>query len=137
LEDAVSMPGNVENPLQYFRRSDVFVLSSYVEGLPNVLVEAMLCGCTPVSTNCPTGPREVLEDGKYGYLVPMRNPTALANAIVHALDQPIPARMLARAIESFQEESVIQRHLALLGLPAFAFGELHADPAQSTMALAA
>ncbi len=65
LENSVFLLGNVNNPLKYFLRADVFVLASSVEGLPNVLVEAMLCGCTPVSTNCPTGPKEVLQDGKY------------------------------------------------------------------------
>ncbi|RLT20789.1 MAG: glycosyltransferase, partial [Planctomycetota bacterium] len=65
LSDVVSLLGYVENPLKYFKRADVFVLSSHVEGLPNVLIEAMMCGCTPVSTDCPTGPREVLQGGKY------------------------------------------------------------------------
>ncbi|MCJ7773912.1 MAG: glycosyltransferase, partial [Desulfobacterales bacterium] len=71
LSEFVQLLGYVENPLKYFARANVFVLSSLVEGLPNVLVEAMMCGCTPVATDCPTGPREVLQDGKYGYLVPM------------------------------------------------------------------
>lgn len=118
LTDCVKLPGNVSNPLAYFSRSDVFVLSSYVEGLPNVLVEAMLCGCTPVSTNCPTGPREVLQDGKYGHLVPMRDPSALAAAIVRALDAPISNDELAGAISNFREEAVIRRHLELLGIDA-------------------
>jgi glycosyltransferase involved in cell wall biosynthesis len=121
LEDAVRMPGNVANPLQYFSRADVFVLSSYVEGLPNVLVEAMLCGCTPVSTNCPTGPREVLQDGKFGYLVPVRDPGALARGIVAAVQNPIPTAALAEAVEPFREEPVIRTHLRLLGLPMDAF----------------
>jgi len=71
LADIVLLQGYVENPLKFFVNADVFVLSSHVEGLPNVLVEAMMCGCTPVSTDCPTGPREVLQNGKYGYLVPV------------------------------------------------------------------
>jgi glycosyltransferase involved in cell wall biosynthesis len=116
LNDSVDLPGNVTNPLKYFSRSAVFVLSSYAEGLPNVLVEAMMCGCTPVSTDCPTGPREVLQDGKYGYLVPMRDPGAMAAAIEQALDNPIPKALLAEAVEPFEENRVIDRHFEVLGL---------------------
>ena len=59
LANSIQLLGYVENPLKFFACADVFVLSSLVEGLPNVLVEAMMCGCTPVSTNCPTGPRSL------------------------------------------------------------------------------
>lgn len=116
LSGVVSLLGYVENPLKYFARADIFVLSSHVEGLPNVLVEAMMCGCTPVATDCPTGPREVLQDGKYGYLVPMRNPVALASGIEQALDHPIPGGRLAEAVRPFEEGAVIERHFAVLGL---------------------
>lgn len=117
LDDTVRLLGYVENPLKYFARADVFVLSSHVEGLPNVLVEAMMCGCTPVSTDCPTGPREVLQDGKYGYLVPMRDPVAMAAGIEKALDHPIPKQRLAEAVRPFEEGSVLKRHFEVLGLP--------------------
>ena len=117
LDDTVRLLGYVENPLKYFARADVFVLSSHVEGLPNVLVEAMMCGCTPVSTDCPTGPREVLQDGKFGYLVPMRDPVALAAGIERALDHPIPKQRLAEAVRPFEEGSVLKRHFEVLGLP--------------------
>ena len=116
LKDFVSLLGYVENPLKYFARADVFVLSSHVEGLPNVLVEAMMCGCTPVSTDCPTGPREVLHDGKYGYLVPMRDPVAMAIGIEKALDHPIPKGLLADAVRPFEEGAVLARHFNVLGL---------------------
>lgn len=116
LTDVVRLQGYVENPLKFFSQADVFVLSSHVEGLPNVLVEAMMCGCTPVSTDCPTGPREVLQDGKYGYLVPMRDPVAMASAIGQALDKPIPKNILDEAIRPFEEETVIERHFEVLGL---------------------
>lgn len=118
LTDVISLHGYVENPLKFFSRADVFVLSSHVEGLPNVLVEAMMCGCTPVSTDCPTGPREVLQDGKYGYLVPMRDPVAMAAAIEQALDNPIPRNLLAEAVRPFDEDAVIARHFEILGLKA-------------------
>lgn len=117
LRESVELVGYVENPLKYFSHSDVFVLSSLVEGLPNVLVEAMMCGCTPVATDCPTGPREVLQDGKFGYLVPVRDPAAMAAAIERALDEPIPKTLLAEAVTPFEERRIIDQHFQLLGLP--------------------
>ena len=116
LSEVVSMPGNIDNPLRYFRLADVFVLSSYAEGMPNVLVEAMMCGCTPVATDCPTGPRELLESGKYGYLVPMGEPEAMARAIVDALDKPVPMSLLDEATGPFTEEAVLDKHFNVLGL---------------------
>lgn len=116
IAGAVKFAGFVENPLKVFARAPVFVLSSHVEGLPNVLVEAMMCGCTPVATNCPTGPREVLRDGEFGYLVPVRDPTALAAGILQALDRPIPKAALREAVRPFEEATVLDRHFALLGL---------------------
>lgn len=116
LKEVVCLLGYVANPLKFFSRADVFVLSSHVEGLPNVLVEAMMCGCTPVSTDCPTGPREVLENGKYGYLVPMRDPTAMAAGIEQALDSPISKDLLAKAVTPFEEGAVIKRHFEVLGM---------------------
>lgn len=116
LSASVQLAGYVENPLKYFRRADVFVLSSRVEGLPNVLVEAMMCGCTPVSTDCPTGPRELLRDGRYGYLVPVGDPQAMAAAVEQALAHPIPPERLAEAVAPFEENAVIDRHFEVLGL---------------------
>lgn len=116
LSDSVQLCGYVENPLKYFTHAAVFVLSSLVEGMPNVLVEAMMCGCTPVATNCPTGPNELLQDGKYGYLVPVGDSEAMADAIERALDKPIPPETLAQAVVPFEENTVIDRHFAVLGL---------------------
>jgi glycosyltransferase involved in cell wall biosynthesis len=116
LEHAVQLQGYVENPLKFFAQADIFALSSHVEGLPNVLVEAMMCGCTPVATDCPTGPREVLEDGRYGYLVKPRDPRSIADGIIKALDCRIPKEHLAAAIRPFEEDAVIARHFDLLGL---------------------
>jgi glycosyltransferase involved in cell wall biosynthesis len=84
----VSLPGFVDNPYQYMRHAAVFVLSSTFEGFGNVLVEAMACGTPVVSTDCPGGPREILAGGKWGRLVPMRNPEALSDAIAQALAGP-------------------------------------------------
>lgn len=116
LGDRVRLPGHTLNPLRYFARADVFALSSRVEGMPNVLVEAMMCGCTVVATDCPTGPRELLQEGRYGYLVRPRDPAAIADGIVAALDRPIPAELTAEAIRPFHQKAVIDRHFAILGI---------------------
>lgn len=119
LQQSIRMPGYVQNPLKYFRNADVFVLSSRLEGLPNVLIEAMLCGCTSVATDCPTGPREVLADGKYGYLVPVDDCAAMAAAIAKAVDSPIAPELLSEAVKPFAEDPVIDRHFKILGLNDF------------------
>lgn len=116
LGGSVQLVGYVANPLKYFSRARVFVLSSLVEGLPNVLVEAMMCGCTPVSTNCPTGPDEVLEGGRFGHLVPVHDSEAMADAIGKALDSPTPKAMLDLAVQPFEETTVINRHFEVLGI---------------------
>jgi glycosyltransferase involved in cell wall biosynthesis len=103
--------------LKYFARSDIFILSSYAEGLPNVLVEAMMCGCTPVATDCRTGPSEVIDNNRFGYLVPVGDHVAMAKAIEAAIEKPIPKEMLAEAIRSFTPDAVIARHFSILGLP--------------------
>lgn len=116
LQDSVRLLGYVENPLKYFARARVFVLSSLVEGMPNVLVEAMMCGCTPVAADCPTGPRELLDGGRIGYLVAPQSPSALAAGIMGALQKPAGTADLLRAVMPFEETAVIARHFELLGL---------------------
>jgi glycosyltransferase involved in cell wall biosynthesis len=118
LADRVRLPGHASNPLKYFARANVFVLSSLVEGMPTVLIEAMMSGCTPVATDCPTGPREVLHGGKYGYLVPVKNPVALADGIERALDSPIAKTLLEEAVRPFEQDTVLARHFETLGIAA-------------------
>ncbi|MDN5335086.1 MAG: hypothetical protein PWR02_112 [Synergistales bacterium] len=89
LEEDVALPGFVDNPCRYMKRAAVFVLSSRWEALPTVLIEAMACGCPVVSTDCPSGPAEILEKGKWGRLVPVQAPEALAEAILETLRRPI------------------------------------------------
>ena len=106
----------MQNPLKYFANADLFILSSLVEGMPNVLVEAMMCGCTPVATDCPTGPRELLKDGVFGYLVPVQDAPAMANGIEKALVKPISKERLESAISPFKENAVLAQHFSLLGI---------------------
>ena len=115
LGGSAKLIGFRENPHKYFARADVFVLSSYVEGLPNVLVEAIESGCTPVATDCPTGPAEVLQDGKLGSLVPVQDPSAMAAAIVMALDNPMSREAREQVTAPFRENAVIEQHRQVLG----------------------
>jgi glycosyltransferase involved in cell wall biosynthesis len=98
LSGKVDLAGFRQNPFPYLIKANVFVLSSRWEGSPNALIQAMACGCTPVSTDCRSGPREILNDGSLGYLVPVDDPEALAEAMIFAADHPVPReRILERA----------------------------------------
>jgi len=116
INEHVKLKGSVENPLKYFSRSDVFALSSHVEGMPNVLIEAMMAGCTPVSTCCDTGPREILSSGKYGYLVPVNNPEALSIGLLKAINNPISKKILNEVVVAFKEKNVINEHFKQLNI---------------------
>lgn len=116
LVDTVELIGFQPNPYKFFSKSKLFVLSSYSEGMPNVLVEAMACGCAVVSTDCPTGPREVLRDGQIGELVPVRSPGALADAILRTLNSVPDIAALREAVAPFTEDQVILTHEKILKL---------------------
>lgn len=90
LDAYVRLPGWHDEPGTWMRHSDVFVLSSRLEGLPLTLIEAMAHGCRLVATDCRSGPREILEDGRWGRLVPVGEPAALANALCQALQDDVP-----------------------------------------------
>jgi len=114
LEDKVSLVGYVKNPFAYFVRADVFVLSSYEEGLSRVLIEAMACGATPVSTDCVAGPSEILENGKYGYLVPVGDAKLMAEGIKLALEKPMAFHLLKERASYFSVERSIDQYVALI-----------------------
>ncbi len=88
IESDISMPGYTSNPYAFLSKASLFVLSSIHEGLPTVLIEAMACGCPVVSTDCPSGPMEILDGGKWGGLVPMQNVDELAESIDQSLAMP-------------------------------------------------
>lgn len=107
IADRVDLPGFQRNPFAWMARARVFVLSSVVEGAPNVLVQAMACGTTVVSTDCPGGAREILGDGAWGALTPVGDHMALAAAISDAMDHPMsPAKLIGRASDFSAESSI-------------------------------
>ena len=117
LQEKVSLPGWVSNPYAFMNRAAMFVLSSRNEGLPTVLIEALACGCPCVSTNCPSGPAEILDDGCFGPLVPVGDDSALAAAMERVLDSP-PGKeaLLARAQEFSFDASLDQYERLILDL---------------------
>jgi glycosyltransferase involved in cell wall biosynthesis len=110
----ISLFGNANNPFPYMAKADVFVLSSAWEGFPNVLVEALACGDTVVSTNCHSGPSEILQDGKYGRLVPVGDASALAEAIEKSFDDPFPTSQSITRARDFSVEKAVQMYLEVL-----------------------
>lgn len=115
LEDYVAMPGYVSNPYAYMSKADIFVLCSLYEGLPNALIEAMACGCHLVSTDCESGPAEILDFGKYGYLIPVGDSLALAQAVeetIHGKTKQIEKSWL----EQFSVDHVTDKYLEVLGI---------------------
>lgn len=114
LEDVVDLPGFVDNPYAMMNESDAFALSSKWEGFGNVVVEALGCGCPVVSTDCPSGPSEILADGEYGPLVPVGNHEALAGAIESVLSDPLPPDRLKRRADDFSVGVASQRYLDVL-----------------------
>lgn len=110
----VYMPGFADNPFAYMARCAVFVLSSRWEGFGNVLVEAMACGAQVVSTDCPSGPAEILENGRYGRLVPVGDPYVLAAAIETALDNPIPVEQVHARAFTFSIPAAVEKYFQLL-----------------------
>lgn len=113
LEHRVSMPGYVPNPGAYMRRADLFVLSSRYEGLPGVLVQALACGVPVVSTDCLTGPREILDGGRWGRLVPTGDEAALAAAMSAALDDADHPDTTA-CVQAYREDVAAERYLDVL-----------------------
>jgi glycosyltransferase involved in cell wall biosynthesis len=109
----VALPGFRPNALAYMRAAAVFVLSSAWEGLPTVLIEALAAGTLVVSTDCPSGPREILQDGRLGALVPVGDAGALAKAIVHALDKP-SATVPLDALTPFTMDAAVDHYLHLV-----------------------
>jgi glycosyltransferase involved in cell wall biosynthesis len=114
LEDAVALPGFVYNPFAWMSRAALFVLSSAWEGSPGVLVEAMACGCPIVSTDCPSGPAEILAGGSYGRLVPVGDDEALADAILEALEVPVDRGELRSRAREFAVDRAVDRYLDVL-----------------------
>lgn len=113
VDTDVVMPGFIDNPFAVMRQANLFVLSSAWEGLPNVLIQAMACGTPVVSTDCPSGPNEILEGGKWGRLVPVGDVLALAKAITASLDEIEHPNVALRAAD-FSVDQAVNKYLQVM-----------------------
>jgi glycosyltransferase involved in cell wall biosynthesis len=112
----VALPGFVANPYAYMANASVFVLSSLFEGLPTVLIEAMAAGAPVVSTDCESGPSEILARGQYGRLVPVGSSGEMAEAILATLDAPTNSKVLQQRATEFSLEKAVHKYRQVLGV---------------------
>jgi glycosyltransferase involved in cell wall biosynthesis len=116
-DEHVLLPGFVNNPFSYMARCSMFVLSSKYEGLPGVLIEAMACGAPVISTDCCSGPHEILEGGRWGRLVPVNDAEALTTAMAEVFDTPheqLPDVRLRAS--NFESERAVDAYLKVMRL---------------------
>jgi glycosyltransferase involved in cell wall biosynthesis len=112
LTDHVALPG-FQNAMAYMARSALFVLSSAWEGLPTVLIEALAAGTKVVSTDCPSGPREILQEGRLGALVPVGDAPALARAMEDALERPGDS-VSPEALKPYTMDAAVDHYLSVI-----------------------
>jgi len=114
LVEKISFPGFVRDTYPMYRSADLFVLSSLWEGFGNVIVEALECGVPVVSTRCPGGPAEILENGRYGRLVPVGDHVALAEAIVKSLEEEHNHADLKLRARDFSVKKISDQYLSCM-----------------------
>ncbi|WP_146197917.1 glycosyltransferase [Caulobacter endophyticus] len=110
----VALPGFCTNPFAAMSRAAMLVLSSRWEGFPNVLVEAMSCGAAVAATDCPSGPQEILDGGRYGPLVKVGDASGLAMAMSAVLDNPDAGPIAAERAKVFSVERAAASYLEIL-----------------------
>ncbi|HBE16099.1 MAG TPA: glycosyl transferase [Cyanobacteria bacterium UBA11149] len=115
IEEDIAWMGFVDNPFAYMQRAKLFVLSSVWEGLPTVLIEALAVGVSVVSTNCESGPQEILAGGKYGKLVSVGDSEGMAGAILRVLSGE-SKRVDSGWLKQFTLENSVQKYLEILGV---------------------
>jgi glycosyltransferase involved in cell wall biosynthesis len=117
IGDEVALPGFVDSPYAYMAHADLFAFTSRWEGLGFVLIEALAVGTPLVSTDCPSGPKEILQQGRYGELVPPGDVAALAQAMARTLTHPLPPDILRQAALPYTVSAATDAYLKAMGLP--------------------
>ena len=116
LMDVCHLTGQQNNPLPWIKSADALILSSDYEGFGNVIVEAMACGTQVIATDCPFGPAEILDNGRYGQLVPVDDREALAEAMEKVIDKRfhVAKDELQKRANEFSLESAVQQYLNVI-----------------------
>lgn len=114
LDDRIFFRGFTKDIYNQINNADIFVLSSISEGLPTVLIEALALGTNVVATDCQSGPREILENGKFGFLAKVGDPVDLADKIIEAMKNPFPKEVLINHAQKFNEKNIIPQYLQLI-----------------------
>ncbi|MFL0810118.1 MAG: glycosyltransferase [Agarilytica sp.] len=126
VDEDFDLPGFVKEPYPWLFHADLKVLCSLTEGMPLVLMEALAMGTPVVATDCPSGPREILQGGKYGGLVPMQDEKSLAQAIVNDIQEPPSRKTLRQAAEPYLVSNATDAYLRCMGLPPrYEFSDAH------------
>ena len=120
VAEDVALPGFVPEPYTFMAHADLFAFTSRWEGLGFVIIEALAVGTPVVSTDCPSGPREILQDGRIGPLVPVGDAVALAAAMLRTLDTPPPEALLRDAARPYEIEASTDAYLDAMRLPRWA-----------------
>ena len=114
LASSVFLMGFEPNPYKWMQRCDTLILSSIFEGFGNVLVEAMALGKTVVSTSCPSGPDEILQNGTLGYLCPVKDAVKMSAAIESAIQMPVDKDILIKAAGQYRTNEIVKKYIEIL-----------------------
>lgn len=111
ISNRIHFVGYQDNPVKFIAKAKLFVMSSRYEGFGNVLVEALACGTKVVSTDCEHGPSEILENGKYGALLPVGNVKILAETIIETLDSNVDQKALIARAKLYSASKIVDQYL--------------------------
>ncbi|MDR1376897.1 MAG: glycosyltransferase, partial [Synergistaceae bacterium] len=115
LEGRVSLPGYVPDPYPYMKRAALLAVTSRFEGFCLVVAEALACGCNVAATDCRSGPSEILDGGRYGYLAKVGDAEDVARAMEAALARPLPPEELKKRAMRFSDRRAVEEYERLFG----------------------